>query len=415
MPTADLIVENIGQLVTVATDAPDGLGVITNAALAAHSGRIVWIGATTEWQRHVQLAPGATQIDGEGRLVTPGFVDSHTHIVYAGQRAAEFHERLHGASYADQLSQGRGILSTVKATRAASDQELLALARHRLHSCMIHGSTTVEIKTGYGLDRQTEERSLMAIERLRGLGPRVVTTFMGAHVVPAEYRDDRQTYLRLLIDDMLPAFAGRAQFCDVFCEDGAFSVDESRALLQRAHALGYRLKIHANQLAASGGAALAAELGAVSADHLDYVSDNEIVALAKAGVVATLLPGCSMTLRTAYPSAKPLLATGVPIALATDYNPGTCACENMQLMITLAVLHMDLTIEEALRAATLGGAQALAMQHEAGSLEVGKYADLLLWDAETYLELGYRLGTNLVQGVIVGGQMIHSNVKSERG
>jgi imidazolonepropionase len=407
--TADFLVQNIGQLVSVAAGACDALGIAAGAALASQQGRIVWIGADADWPQRVALAADATVLDAQGCLVTPGFVDSHTHIVYAGQRAAEFHERLSGVTYASQLNQGRGILSTVAATRAASTDELAASARARLQACMRHGSTTVEVKTGYGLDLESEARSLAVIERLQGPGPRVVPTFMGAHLVPAEHRADRAAYMRLLIDTMLPAFAGRARFCDVFCEQGAFSVAESRALLEHARALGYRLKLHANQLGASGGAALAAELGAVSADHLDFTGPQELAALAASGVVATLLPGCSMTLRSAYPSARPFLEAGVHLALATDYNPGTCACENMQLMIALAVLQMDCTIEQALRAATLGGAQALAMQREVGSLEVGKYADLLLWDAESYLELGYRLGTNLVRAVVVGGQPLYKN------
>jgi imidazolonepropionase len=404
---ADFAVTNIGQLVRVPAARPaQDLGLLRDAGLAAQGGRIVWIGAAQDLARYVLVPSEATVLDAEGALATPGFVDSHTHLVYAGQRAHEFHERLSGLSYGEQLGQGRGIHSTVAATRAASEGELIGLAERRLRSCLAHGSTTVEIKTGYGLDLASEARSLAVIEALQGqAGPRVVATFMGAHVIPAEYRGSRAAYMRLLIDEMLPAFRVRASFCDVFCDEGAFSVEESRALLRRARDLGYRLKIHANQLAASGGAELAAELGCLSADHLDHVSKAELEALGRAGVVATLLPGCSMTLREPYPSAKPFLAAGVPIALASDFNPGTCACENMQLMLTLAVLNMDLSVEQALRAATLGGAMALGMQREVGSLELGKRADLLLWDAESYLELGYRLGTNLVRRVIVDGRV----------
>ncbi|WP_025745814.1 imidazolonepropionase [Kallotenue papyrolyticum] len=410
---ADCLVTNIGQLVTVAAQAPDGLGLRSRAALAARQGRIVWIGQSADWPTQVALADGGRLIDARGCLVTPGFVDSHTHLVYAGQRAAEFHERLSGVAYTQQLGQGRGIYSTVAATRAATGEQLLAQARRRLHSCLRHGTTTIEIKTGYGLDLATEARLLATIEALRGEGPRIVATFMGAHVVAPEYRHDRAAYLRLLIDELLPAFAGRAAFCDVFCEEQAFSVAESRAILERACTLGYRLKLHANQLGPSGGAQLAAELGAVSADHLDYVDTADIAALARAGVVATLLPGCSMTLRTPYPSARPLLDAGVTVALATDFNPGTCACENMQLMIALAVLNLEMTIAEALRAATLGGAQALALADQVGSLEPGKCADLLLWDAESYLELGYRLGTNLVRAAMVDGRLLFNYVNNE--
>jgi imidazolonepropionase len=403
---ADAIVVNIGELVTVAADAADGLGIVHNAALAARDGAIIWLGASDSWPNHVALDPGATVLDARGRLVTPGFVDSHTHIVYGGQRAAEFHERLTGISYTEQLGQGRGILGTVAATREADEATLRESAWQRLRSCLEHGSTTVEIKTGYGLDLESESRSLDVIAALRD-GPRVVPTFMGAHVVPAEYRDERDAYVRLIIDEMLPAFAGRAQFCDVFCESGAFTVEESRAILSRARELGYRLKLHANQLGESGGAELAAELQVVSADHLDYVNETQRRALAVAGVVATLLPGCSMTLREPYPSARHFIEAGVPVAIATDFNPGTCACENMHLMITLAVLHMGMTIGETLRAATLGGARALAMHDSVGSLEAGKRADLLIWNADSYLELGYRLGTNLVDTVVIDGRVVH--------
>jgi imidazolonepropionase len=401
--TADFAIINVGQLVRVPANGDAGeLGIVANAALAARRGRIVWLGASTDLRRGVALLPNATVLDAKGCLVTPGFVDSHTHIVYAGQRAAEFHERLSGISYTEQLGAGRGIHSTVAATRQASADELLRAAARRLHGCLAHGSTT-----GYGLDAATEARMLDVIDGLRAAnGPRVVSTFMGAHVVPLEHRADRTAYLRLLEHELLPAFRGRTAFCDVFCEDGAFSVEESRALLLAAKRLGYKLKLHANQLAASGGALLAAELEAVSADHLDHVDQQDLFALAKTGVVATLLPGCSMTLRAAFPSAKPFLQAGVPLALATDFNPGTCACENMQLMVALAVLNMDMTVEQAIRAATLGGAQALAMHHEVGSLEIGKRADLVLWDAEGYLELGYRLGTNLARTVVVDGRVV---------
>ncbi|HSH82965.1 MAG TPA: amidohydrolase family protein, partial [Herpetosiphonaceae bacterium] len=229
--------------------------------------------------------------------------------------------------------------------------------------------------------------------------------FMGTHVVPLEHRASRDVYIRRIVEEMLPAFAGRARFCDVFCERGAFDAAESRAILQRAATLGYGLKLHANQFGSSGGALLAAELGATSADHLDHVTDDEIRALQAAGVVAVLLPGCSMTLREPYPPARRLVDGGVTVALATDYNPGTCACENMQLMLALGCLQLGLTIEESIRAATRHGARAVGLEAEVGSLEPGKCCDLLLWNARDYLELGYSLGANRLASVVVEGDI----------
>lgn len=411
----DCVVYNIGQLATVAADAPDGVGLMTQAALAAQGGRIVWIGPTSEWHLRVSPAQGATLIDAQRRLVTPGFVDSHTHLVHAGQRAAEFHQRLSGVDYAAQLATAavdgaprRGILKTVHDTREENEFALAASAQRRLRSAVAHGTTTIEIKTGYGLSLAAEGAMLSAIGRLQHRGPRVLATFLGAHTVPAEYRDRREAYVRLVIDEMLPAFAGRADFCDIFVEAQAFSIDEARRILTAARGLGYRLKLHVEQLSRQGGAQLAAELGATSADHLDHGTRDDALALARAGTVATLLPNCAMTLRTPYPDARLFLDAGCTLALATDYNPGTAPSENMQLVVALAVLRMGLSPTEALRAATLGGALALGLGDDVGSLEVGKAADLLIWEADDVLEMGYHLGTNRVETVLVGGRVLHS-------
>ncbi len=411
----DCVVYNIGQLATVAADAPDGVGLMTQAALAAQGGRIVWIGPTSEWHLRVSPAQGATLIDAQRRLVTPGFVDSHTHLVHAGQRAAEFHQRLSGVDYAAQLATAavdgaprRGILKTVHDTREENEFALAASAQRRLRSAVAHGTTTIEIKTGYGLSLAAEGAMLSAIGRLQHRGPRVLATFLGAHTVPAEYRDRREAYVRLVIDEMLPAFAGRADFCDIFVEAQAFSIDEARRILTAARGLGYRLKLHVEQLSRQGGAQLAAELGATSADHLDHCTRDDALALARAGTVATLLPNCAMTLRTPYPDARLFLDAGCTLALATDYNPGTAPSENMQLVVALAVLRMGLSPTEALRAATLGGASALGLGDDVGSLEVGKAADLLIWEADDVLEMGYHLGTNRVETVLVGGRVLHS-------
>jgi len=353
---------------------------------------------------------GITIVDAQGAVITPGLVDSHTHLVFAGDRAEEFHLRRSGVSYGELLTQGQGILTTVNATRRANTELLLELAKARIDVLRTYGTTTVEIKTGYGLDKVTEEACLRIINNLNALEEsplyphsqvRVVPTFLGAHVVPPEYRERRADYVDLIIDEMLPSFVGLARFCDVFCEREAFSTEECRRILAKAKALGYRLKIHADQLRPSGGAALAAELRAVSADHLDYASDADLDALRDAGVVATLLPGCSFTLRSPYPPARRLLDRGLHVALATDFNPGTSNCENMQMILELAMSSMGMSLEEALMAATINGARALALEDQIGSLEVGKRCELALWSIKNYREIGYHFGTNLIRSVLV--------------
>ncbi|MBE3564253.1 MAG: imidazolonepropionase [Thermogemmatispora sp.] len=413
---ASAVIRNIKQLVTVAQRPIEGasgaLQVLNNAALAVYHGRIVWIGPDNEAEPLFLSTrqDGITIVDAQGAVVTPGFVDSHTHLVFAGQRAEEFHLRRAGVSYAELLAQGKGILTTVEATRKADAETLLALAQRRLHLMRDHGTTTVEIKSGYGLDRINEEACLHIINNLKALEERasssvpqqvrVVPTFLAAHVLPLEYRERRADYLDLVVEELLPSFVGLARFCDVFCEAEAFTVEECRRILSRARDLGYHLKIHADQLSPSGGARLAAELGATSADHLDHASDEDLKALRDAGVVATLLPGCSYTLRSPYPSARRLLDLGLTVALATDCNPGTSYCENMQMMIGLAMAEMGMSLEEALTAATINGAKALALEEEIGSIEIGKRCELALWQLEDYREIGYHFGVNLVQSTL---------------
>jgi imidazolonepropionase len=417
----DTVIRNIGQLVTVAQQPIEGasgpLQVLEDASIAVRNGEIVWIGHENDPAAVFQQDENArndsiTIIDAQGVVVTPGFVDSHTHLLFAGNRAEEFHLRRQGVSYAELLAQGRGILSTVRATREASVDTLNDLALRRLDILREHGTTTVEIKTGYGLDMSTEETCLRILNGLRaheavtsgmlGLEKiRVIPTFLGAHTIPSEYQDRREAYVDLLIEQMLPSFVGLARFCDVFCEEGAFTLDESRKILERAKELGYKLKLHADQLNASGGARLAAELGATSADHLDFSSDADLDVLRDAGVVATLLPGCSFTLRTSYPSARRFIDRGLHVALATDCNPGTSYCENMQTIIGLAMSNMEMTLEEALAGATINGARALGLQDSIGSIEVGKRAELVTWSVNDYREIGYHFGINLVKSVLV--------------
>jgi len=416
---ASTVIRNIGQLITVAQQPIPGatgpLQIIANAAVAIQQGTITWLGSDDEaeplfQQDATEKSDGITIIDAQGVVITPGFVDSHTHLIFAGDRAEEFHLRRAGVSYGELLAQGRGILTTMQATRNASANTLQALAETRLDSMRNHGTTTVEIKTGYGLNKITEETCLHIINNLNTLEEnqshqhnqlRIVPTFLGAHSVPPEYRERRDAYVDLLVEEMLPSFAKLARFCDVFCEREAFTLDESRHILTRARELGYRLKVHADQLSPSGGARLAAELGAMSADHLDYASDDDLEAMREAGVVATLLPGCSYTLRTPYPSARRLLDHGLHVALATDFNPGTSYCENMQMMLELAMSSMGMSLEEALTAATINGARALGLQEQTGSIEVGKKCELAFWSISDYHEIGYHFGVNLIQSVLV--------------
>lgn len=416
---ANMVIHNIGQLVTVAQQPLAGangpLQVITNATMAVHNGNIVWIGHDNEAEpmfQHDTHTPkdGITIVDAQGAVVTPGLVDSHTHLIFAGDRAEEFHLRRAGVSYGELLALGHGILTTMNATRHANTELLLELAKARIDVLRTHGTTTVEVKTGYGLDKVTEEACLRIINNLNALEEspvyphnqvRVVPTFLGAHVVPPEYRDRRTEYVDLIVDEMLPSFVGLARFCDVFCEREAFTVEECRRILTKAKALGYQLKIHADQLSPSGGAALAAELGAISADHLDYASDSDLDALRDAGVVATLLPGCSYTLRSPYPPARRFLDHGLHVALATDFNPGTSYCENMQMILGLAMSSMGMSLEEALTAVTINGARALGLDDHIGSLEVGKRCELAFWSINDYHEIGYHFGINLIQSVLV--------------
>ena len=416
---ASTVIRNIGQLVTVAQQPIDGakgpLQVISDAAIAVYKGNITWIGPDNDAEPMFQQATGAYKdgiaiIDAQEAVVTPGLVDSHTHLVFAGDRAEEFHLRHAGVGYGELLAQGRGILSTVMATRSADAETLTKLAQARLDSVRTFGATTVEVKTGYGLDKITEETCLRIINNLNAFEAnpshqhnriRVVPTFLGAHSIPPEYREKREAYVDLVVQEMLPSFVGLARFCDVFCERDAFTLEESRRILTRAKELGYALKIHADQLSPSGGAALAAELGATSADHLDFVDDATLDAMREAGVVATLLPGCSYSLRSPYPSARRFIDRGLHVALATDFNPGTSYCENMQMMMGLAMSAMGMSLEEALTAATINGARALALQDSIGSIEVGKLCELAFWSIRDFHEIGYHFGINLVQSVLV--------------
>jgi imidazolonepropionase len=413
---ADWVLTGVSRLITcapgVSPAAGSPLGIIERGALAALAGRIVWVGPEDELAEAVDLASLAPQArrDAGGRAVLPGFVDSHTHFIFAGDRMEEFQLRHAGTSYEEIAERGGGILHTVRATREADAGVLSATGRSRLRSFAAHGTTTVEGKTGYGLDLVTEERCLRVMQDLSsqpGL-PAVVPTFLGAHTIPPEHRgkNGRERYVDSICDEMLPAFAGKAYFCDVFCERTAFSVRETRRILEKARSLGYQLKLHANQLGETGGAGLAAELGAISADHLDFADDHDLRELAAAGVTATLLPGCSFTLGTPFPQWERFREAGLGVALATDFNPGTSFCENMQSMLAFAVNSMGATLEEAILAATVGGARALDLDKEVGSLEPGKRCDLIVLAGGDERELAYHFGVNLVAETVIGGDHI---------
>ncbi len=338
--------------------------------------------------------------------MVPGFVDALTHLVFAGDRSEEFARRLAGESYSEIAASGGGILSTVEATRTATEEQLFRLASERVWRMIQAGTTTVEVKSGYGLDTQTELRLLRVARRLgEELPVTVKTTFLGAHSVPAEYRADREAYIDLVVEEMLPAAAGLADYCDVFVEEGVFSVEEARTILEAAQHHGMGLRVHADQLTHSGGARLAAELEAASADHLDHVTREDADALAGAGVAAVLVPGASYTLRAPQAPGPMLWEEGVTVALATDCNPGTSYFEGMGLVISLAVVQMGLTVAQAIWAATRGGALSLGLD-DRGMIAPGKKADLVVLDAPNPTHIPYRPATNLAWATIQDGSIV---------
>jgi imidazolonepropionase len=410
---ADLAVRRIGLLATLAGPAPRlgaGLGDIApleDAAIAVRAGRIVWVGPETRLAADVRLDPGARELDAQGAAVVPGFVDAHTHLAFAGDRDDELRQRLAGASYQEIAAKGGGIVRTVAATRAATSDELAALACARLDEMLVCGTTTAEVKSGYGLETAAELRSLEAIAKAAARHPvTVVPTFLGAHEVPPEHRASRERYLAMLVDEMLPAVAERrlAVFADVFCERGVFDVAESRRILCAARERGLKLRVHADELGATGGAELAAELGARSADHLVHVSPAGMQALAASGCVATLLPTAAFYLKLGrFAPARDLVARGAAIALATDVNPGGGLSPSLPFAMALACFGMGLSLEEALSAATLNAACSLDLQHDVGSIAVGKRADFVVLRSGRLLDL-VRVGVAAIRTVVKDGR-----------
>jgi len=409
----DLIIANASQVVTPLGKKPlrgaqmSKLHIIENGAVAISGERITAVGAT---EKILHDYKAENVIDASGKVVTPGFVDCHTHIVFAGNRANEFEMRTLGPNYRDIALSGGGILSTVMDTRGASEEELKTSALKRLGRMLASGTTTIEIKSGYGLNIENELKLLRVIAQLSRLQPvDVVATFMGAHAVPDEYRQDRTKYIRLLIDEMISEVAKSklAEFFDIFVEENFFSVAESRDILKAAKQAGFKLKLHADQLTSTGGAQLAAEVGAISAAHLVSVNASGISALKNSDVVAVVLPGCAFFLGSnRHAPAREMIDEGVPVALATDCNPGSCMIESFPIVLTIACLYCGMSPAEALSAATLNSACALDRGAEVGSLETGKLADAVIWNVSHYREIFYFFGINLVEIVIKRGKVV---------
>jgi len=427
----DLLIHSAAQLLTLASAGPkrgaamEDLGIIENGAVAIKDGLIALVGPTAEVRGQVTAA---VEIDATGKVVMPGFVDPHTHLVFAGHRADEFELRIKGATYLEIMAAGGGIMSTVRATRAASLEELVAQSRQRLDRMLAHGTTTAEVKTGYGLDTENELKMLEAIHRLDAEHPvDLVPTFLGAHAVPEEYEGRADEYVDMVVEEMLPRVRDKGSgardkavpsplslvtghslpFCDVFCDEGAFTLEQARRVLEAAQALGFGLKIHADEFKPLGGTRLAVELGAVSADHLVCTPDEEIELLAGSGTIAVALPGTPFGLgHHEYTPARRIIDAGGALALATDLNPGTCWCESMALIMALACRFMKMTPAEAIVAATINAAHAVGSGDWVGSLEVGKQADILVLDIPDYRHLSYRFGVNPVDKVVKGGGLV---------
>lgn len=419
MKSADLVVTNCNQLITCKGPIPkrkkalQDIGCITDATIASLNGTIIFIGTEKEYHNEVSLNKNGVQIDGKGKIGLPGFVDSHTHLPFAGSREDEFLLRLKGFTYLQLAAKGLGIQTTVKATRQASSQELLSLCLSRLDTMLLHGTTTAEAKSGYGLNTKDELKQLKVIKEANRMHPiDLASTFLGAHEIPMEYKSNKSEYIELIIREMLPKIKRQnlAEFFDIFCEKGVYSVDDTRKLIEAAQKSGLKIKIHTDEFSALGGAELAAEVNATSAEHLIAITQDGMTALSESSTAAILLPGVSFFLmldKTA--PARRLIDLGTIVALATDFNPGSSMTESMFFILQLAVFTLKMGVEEAINATTANAAYAISRQNIVGSLELGKKMDLLLCDVPNYAYLGYHMGINPITHVIKNGKIVVKN------
>lgn len=415
---ADLLVRRAAELVTVAEYSgrpkrgPElsEIGLIRDGAVAVRDGVIVAVGSTAQVEDQVELDGDALIIGAEGKVVTPGLVDPHTHVVFAGSREYELEMKIMGMGYLEILARGGGILDTVRATRAAGQRELTNTGAKYLDQMLAQGTTTAEAKSGYGLTVEDEVKILEVVRALNhSHAVDLAPTFLGAHAIPPEYKGDTGGYVRLVTEEMLPRVAreGLADFCDVFCEEGVFSVEQSRRILLEAQRLGLKLKLHADEIVSLGGAELAVELGAISADHLMEVSEEGIRRLARSGTVAVLLPATTFCLMgKKYAPAREMIDNGVAVALASDFNPGSSPVNSLQTVMGIACRQLKMQPAEVISAVTINSAHALGLAARVGSLEAGKKADMVIFDAADYRYLMYRFGTNLVETVIKSGKVV---------
>ncbi len=413
----DLIIKNAKQLITMQGPSrarvgkeADDIGIIENGALAIDDKRIIAVGNSEQIAIDYQ---SKNMIDAADKVVMPGFVDPHTHPIFYSTRENELEMRIKGKSYVEISQSGGGIRSSISGVRESSENELFELSKKRIERIISNGTTTLEAKSGYGLSTQSEIKMLKVIERLNhNLPITIVPTFLGAHEFPAEYKDDRETYIKILTDEMLPEVAEKnlAEYCDIFTEEHVYNIEQSRRILTKAKQLGFKIRMHADEIKPIGGAELAADMGAVSADHLGAASDKGISAMKESGVIATLLPGTIFSLgMQSYARARYMIDNNLAVALATDFNPGSCNCDSMQFIITLACLNMNITPAEAITAATINSAYSLELGEEIGSLENGKKADILVMDMPSYQYLPYHFGSNNVEKVIKNGNVIWDN------
>ena len=413
----DLILKNIGKLFTMqgsssfrVKEEMNKINIIENAYIAVKNRKILAIGVGDEFGN---LCGEDTKIhDAEGLLVTPGLIDSHTHLIHGGSRENEFSMKLNGVPYIEILNNGGGILSTVKATKDASEEALYKKAKKSLDRMLEFGVTTVEEKSGYGLELNTEIKQLEVARALDKNHPvDLVHTFLGAHAVPEEYKENHKAYIDILVDVMMPKIKdmGLAEFCDVFCEEGVFTIEESEYILQKAKEMGYKLKIHADEIESLGGAELAAKLGCVSADHLMAASDEGIKMMAENNVVANILPATSFNLNKNYADCRKMIDMGAIVSLSSDYNPGSCPSENLQLVMQLGCLHLKMTPNEVLTAVTINAAYAIDRADKIGSIEVGKNADFVVFDARNVEYLMYHFGINHTKKVYKNGNLVVDN------